>query len=100
MTIIHIVLTKLNGQQPENWNSDISATGQAMVGRIPGLIKCEVGPALESTKWRTQGWDQMLYAEIEDEEALKAYADHPVHVEYKNKTSPFTTDVLAFDLVV
>lgn len=32
MTIIHIVLTKLNGQQPSDWNADISATGQAMVG--------------------------------------------------------------------
>ena len=56
----------------------------------------------------------MLYAELKDEEALKLYADHPVHVEcvrnslsrprlliepdeivglhrYKNKTVPFTT---------
>lgn len=60
----------------------------------------------------------MLYAELKDEEALKLYADHPVHVEcvrssslqprlltvkgwndsfwhrYKNKTVPFTTGEL------
>ncbi|GAA5837414.1 hypothetical protein JCM3766R1_000439 [Sporobolomyces carnicolor] len=100
MTIIHIVLTKLNGQQPSDWKADISATGQAMVDKIPGLLRCEVGPPLESTKWRAQGWDQMLYAELESEDALKLYADHPVHVDYKNKTQPFTTDVMAFDLVV
>ncbi|GAA5839229.1 hypothetical protein JCM5353_008543 [Sporobolomyces roseus] len=114
MTIIHIVLTKLKKDElPENWTADISATGQAMVGKIDGLLKCEVGPPLVSTAWRAQGWDQMLYAELKDEEALKLYADHPVHVEYKNKTVPFTTgklpqsgrletteNVLAFDLVV
>ncbi|GAA5901647.1 Dabb family protein [Sporobolomyces salmoneus] len=100
MTIIHVVLTKLNGQQPANWKEDISSTGQAMVGKIPGLLRCEVGPLLESTKWRAQGWDQMLFAELESEEALKLYADHEVHVEYKNKTQPFITEVMAFDLVV
>ncbi|GAA6064379.1 hypothetical protein JCM10212_000488 [Sporobolomyces blumeae] len=101
MPIVHIVLTKLDpAKVPSNHVEDISATGRAMVGQIPGLTRCEVGPPLESTKWRTQGWDQMLYAELESEEALNVYATHPVHEAYKAKTAPMTTDVLAFDLVV
>ncbi|GAA5912298.1 hypothetical protein JCM5296_000491 [Sporobolomyces johnsonii] len=98
MPIVHIVLTKLNGEQPSSYAAEIGATGQAMVGQIPGLMRCEVGPPLESTKWRSQGWDMMLFAELESEKALEVYADHPVHEAYKAKTKPFTTDVLAFDI--
>ncbi|GAA5976812.1 hypothetical protein JCM21900_001602, partial [Sporobolomyces salmonicolor] len=39
-----------------------------------------------------------LFAELESEQALEVYADHPVHEAYKAKTKPFTTDVLAFDI--
>lgn len=33
----------------------------------------------------------MLYAEIESEEALKVYADHQAHVDFKKLTAPYST---------
>lgn len=33
----------------------------------------------------------MLYAELESEEALKAYAPHPAHEEFKKLPEPYKT---------
>jgi hypothetical protein len=33
----------------------------------------------------------VLYAEIESEEALKVYADHQAHVDFKKLTAPYST---------
>ncbi|BGP13092.1 hypothetical protein JCM10213_000905 [Rhodosporidiobolus nylandii] len=98
MPIIHVVLSKLNGQQPETHLDAIRATAQGMVGKIPGLKRCDVGPPLESTKWRAQGWDLMLFAELDDEKALEVYATHPEHEKYKAQTGPYNVDVMAFDI--
>lgn len=33
----------------------------------------------------------VLYAELESEDALKAYAPHPVHEQFKELTKPYST---------
>ncbi|GAA5971319.1 hypothetical protein JCM11641_008305 [Rhodosporidiobolus odoratus] len=98
MAILHCVLTKLNGKQPADIVQTVQAAGAGMVGKIPGLKRCSVGPPLESTKWRSQGWDIMLFAELEDEKALDVYATHEAHEAYKEHTKPYNVDVLAFDI--
>ncbi|POY73476.1 hypothetical protein BMF94_3413 [Rhodotorula taiwanensis] len=98
-SIIHTVFWKWNGQQPADYTEQLRTAAQAMVGQIPGLKRVEVGPALESTKARSQGWETMLYAEIESEEALKVYADHDAHVHFKTLTG-YKTDIMAFDIEV
>ncbi|GAA6005416.1 hypothetical protein JCM10207_002974 [Rhodosporidiobolus poonsookiae] len=99
MAIIHVVLTKLDGKQPASLLPKLKEAAQGMVGQIPGLKRCDVGPPLESTKWRSQGWDLMLFAELESEQALEVYATHAVHEQYKENTKPYNVDVLAFDIV-
>ncbi|GAA5856439.1 hypothetical protein JCM8547_008745 [Rhodosporidiobolus lusitaniae] len=97
MAIVHIVLSKLKGQ-PAGHLSVLQREARAMVGQIPGLKRCDVGPPLESTKWRSQGWDVMLFAELEDEKALEVYATHEVHVKYKELNKDYSQDTLAFDI--
>ncbi|GJN87724.1 hypothetical protein Rhopal_000679-T1 [Rhodotorula paludigena] len=98
--IVHIVMWKFNGQQPADYLSTLRAAAQAMVGKIDGLKRVELGPPLESTKARSQGWEAMLYSELESEEALLKYAPHPVHEEFKTNTKPYATDIMAFDLAI
>lgn len=38
----------------------------------------------------------MLYAEIESEEALKVYADHQAHLDFKKLTAPYSTGASCF----
>ncbi|HZX29196.1 MAG TPA: Dabb family protein [Telluria sp.] len=48
----------------------------ACAGIVPGILKFEVmlaQPGLEAT------YDVVLYSEFADQEALAAYASHPVH---------------------
>ncbi|GAA6041665.1 hypothetical protein JCM8097_003069 [Rhodosporidiobolus ruineniae] len=98
MPIVHIVLWKLNGEQPSTHISTLQQAARAMVGTIPGLRKCDLGPPLESTKHRNAGWELMLYAELDDESALALYADHPAHVAFKELTAPYNVEVMAFDI--
>ncbi|KWU41706.1 hypothetical protein RHOSPDRAFT_36762 [Rhodotorula sp. JG-1b] len=99
-TIVHTVFWKWNGSQPADYISQLRTAAQGMVGQIPGLKRLEMGRPLESTKARSQGWQTMLYAEIESEEALKVYADHQAHVDFKKLTAPYSTEIMAFDIEV
>ena len=49
---------------------------EALNGKIPGLIKLEVGFDFSHTDTSS---DVALYSEFESKEALKAYQDHPLH---------------------
>ena len=51
---------------------------EPLVGKIPGLRHLEVRPAF-------QGMDYALYSEFESRQALADYADHPLHLEAKDK---------------
>ena len=49
---------------------------EPLVGVIPGLLHMEIRRAF-------QGMDYALYSEFESAQALKDYADHPLHQEAK-----------------
>lgn len=94
---------------------DVWAPRSLLTGQIPGLKRVQMAPPLESTKARSQGWQTspfrsftlpyfchdlacltngtwtVLYAEIESEEALKVYADHQAHLDFKKLTAPYST---------
>lgn len=50
---------------------------EPLVGKIPGLKHLEIRGAYQG------GMDYALYSEFESKEALKAYAQHPLHLEAK-----------------
>jgi len=69
----HIVMWRLNNrdQAPE-----IKARLEALKGRIPGLLKIEVGIDFLQSE---QSADLVLIAELESREALAQYQAHPAH---------------------
>ena len=54
----------------------IASVLEPLVGRIPGLTHMEIRGAFN-------GMDYALYSEFESREALKNYAEHPLHLEAK-----------------
>lgn len=76
----HIILWKLkeelSADEALKVKADIKRELEALVGKVPGLIKMYI---------RTEGLessaaDIMMDSELVDEEALKAYQKHPEHV--------------------
>lgn len=73
----HIVLYTLKeGVNKEEAVKQIADVLEPLVGRIPGLMHMEIRRAYN-------GMDYALYSEFESREALKLYADHPLHQEAK-----------------
>ena len=76
----HIVFWKLNGATAEQKRTqavEIKKALEALNGRIPGLLKLEVGIDFSATD---ESADVALYSEFESRAALEVYARHPDHV--------------------
>ncbi|MFQ5518859.1 MAG: Dabb family protein [Mariprofundus sp.] len=70
----HIVMWKLRDKTDAG---EIKQRLEALDGKIPGLIKIEVGiDFLESE----QSADVVLYSELDSREALEAYQTHAEHM--------------------
>ncbi len=84
----HIILWKLKDEH----NNDSVKQGikeglEGLQGVIPGLISIKV----QTESLLSSNVDVMLDSAFENEEALKAYAIHPAHVEVADtKVRPFT----------
>ena len=84
----HIILWKLK----EEFNTDevkkgIKSSLEALKGVVQGLLEIKV----QYKTLPSYNVDVMLYSELESEEALKAYAIHPAHVEAADtKVRPYT----------
>ena len=78
--IKHIVFWKLKAEahgQPAAENARaIKAKLEALQGRIPGLLKIEVGIDFSRSD---SSCDLALYSELESRGALEAYQVHPDH---------------------
>ncbi len=73
----HIVLYTLKeGVDKKEAVELIRSVLEPLVGKIPGLQHLEIREAF-------QGLDYALYSEFESVDALKNYADHPLHIEAK-----------------
>lgn len=78
--IRHIVLWRLNGDTPEQKEPAaraIKAALEGLNGKIPGLLRLEVG--LDFSRGPDSA-DVALYSEFVSREALHAYHDHPEHL--------------------
>ena len=95
----HIILWTLNPALTEEEKKTVKAgikEGlEGLVGKIPGLIDVKVhidGRLASSTA------DLMLNCTLENEEALKVYAQHPEHLAVANtKVRPFTAQRACLD---
>lgn len=70
---------------------------ESLLGKIPGLLEIKV----ETDGLASSNADVMLYSVFENEDALKGYAIHPLHVAAADgKVRPFTKTRLCLDFEV
>ena len=98
----HIILWTLNpelsDEQKEEVKKDIKAGLESLKGVVPGLIDVKVNV---DGRLASSNCDVMLDCTLESEEALKAYAVHPAHVEIANtKVRPYTVQRTCLDFEV
>jgi len=78
--IKHIVLWKLHeyagGKTGSENGLEVKRLIEGMTGKIPGVIKLEVGLNFNSGP---DDADIVLYSEFDDKQALELYQVHPVH---------------------
>jgi hypothetical protein len=83
--IKHIVLWKLKdfaeGSTKQQNALKIKIMLEDMRGKIPGMLKLEVGLNFETSETAS---DILLYTEFESRDALNVYQDHQVHLKVKN----------------
>lgn len=98
----HIILWTLNpelsDEQKEEVKKVIKAGLESLKGVVPGLIDVKVNV---DGRLASSNCDVMLDSTLESEEALKAYAVHPAHVEVANtKVRPYTVQRTCLDFEV
>jgi len=86
--IKHIVMWRLLEKAGDKAGNALELKRQleSLNGRIPGLIKLEVG--IDFSK-ESESSDVVLYSEFENNAALQAYQVHPAH----NEVVPFVKSV-------
>lgn len=93
----HIILWKLKDEyNTADVKQGIKNSLEGLTGKIPGLleIKVNIEPLASSNT------DVCLYSVFENEEALKGYAVHPLHLEAANgKVRPYTETRACMDFV-
>ena len=83
--IKHIVMWKLRGDtmaERESHARRVKASLESLRGKVPGLVKLEVGLDLSRIDYAC---DVVLVSEFESPDALQAYADHPEHLRVKRE---------------
>ena len=94
----HVILWQLkdeySGAEIENIKAGIKEGLEGLQGVIPGLTEIKV----ITDGLASSNVDVMLDSTFESEAALKAYAEHPAHVEVANtKVRPFTATRACMD---
>lgn len=98
----HIILWTLNpelsDQEKANVKKGIKEGLEGLKGKVPGLLDVVVNV---DGRLQSSNCDVMLDSTLESEEALKAYAVHPAHVEVANtKVRPYTVQRTCLDFEV
>ncbi len=97
----HIILWQLKDEfsvdEKKEIRNGIKTGLESLAGKIDGLAEIKV----ETEGLASSNADVMLYSVFESEEALKAYAVHPAHVEVADsKVRPFTKTRLCLDFEI
>ena len=88
----HIILwtlkSELSESEKESVKAGIKEGLEALVGKVPGLVDVTVHI---DGRLASSNADVMLDCTLESEDALKAFALHPAHVEVANtRVRPYT----------
>ena len=86
--IRHVVLWKMRAAGEEAYEAARGAL-QAQQGRIPGLLRVEVGRNFSASR---RAVDMALVCDFESREALAAYHRHPAHMETRAVVDPLAAE--------
>ncbi|MFK5972514.1 MAG: Dabb family protein [Flavobacteriaceae bacterium] len=78
---------------------DCFAAMQAMVGKIPGLLKMEHG-SYESSEGLNDGYTHGFIMTFDGPKSRDAYLPHPLHEKVKDLVVPKLEQVVVFDFNV
>ena len=97
----HIILwqikDKFSEEEKTRIKEDVKEGLEGLAGQISGLLKIHV----QTEYLASSNADMMLYSEFTDEEALKAYAVHPLHVAVADgNVRPFVKSRVCMDYEV
>jgi hypothetical protein len=95
MTLQHIVLFSFPVDLDETDWADMQRQVRSWPTAIGGLDVLRVGPSINVE--RTRGYQYLLYMEVADEAALRAYQQHPVHQDFLRWVIDRNCTPLAFD---
>lgn len=93
--IRHIVFWKLKEENKAQNALRIKQDLEDLVGKIPGLLRVEVGINHPDTP--ESNWDVVLNCDLESVDALNAYQIHPLHVEAGKFIGSVRTDRACVD---
>ena len=86
--IRHIVLWRLKSPDEQAFTA-IRGALQAQVGRIPGLLRLEIGRSFNTGR---RAVDLALTCDFESRDALAAYHRHPAHMEARAVVDPLIAE--------
>ena len=94
----HIILWQLKDEltkeEKQNVKKGIKEGLEGLMGNIPGLLEIKV----QTEGLPTSNAEVMLDSSFQDEEALKTYASHPMHVAVADeKVRPYTKTRMCLD---
>jgi hypothetical protein len=97
--IVHVVVVWLKNPGNEVERKKLIDTASGFVGKIPGLIKVEGGPALPSTRpFVDSTFDVVVVMTFDSERSLQEYNTHPVHIQaVKEVLQPLAGKVVVYD---
>lgn len=98
IVIRHVVVFQKKPETDETTVQEIMMRLEALVGEIPGLTELRCTRSIASE--RPVVWTFLLDSFLESEEALKAYGEHPAHVEVNDWMSPFLENRAVIDYLV
>ena len=95
MTLQHIVLFSFPTDLSVDDDHAMRAHVASWAVEIPTMGRLRFGTDL--TGARTRGYQYLLYTEFQDQSALQAYRDHPVHLQFLAWLTERSCTPLAFD---
>lgn len=98
----HIILWTLNPELSDEEKTSvkrgIKEDLEGLVGKVPGLLDCKVNI---ERRLASSTCDVMLDSTLENEEALRRYAQHPDHIAVANeRVRPYTVQRSCLDFEI
>ncbi|KAI9018570.1 hypothetical protein CLU79DRAFT_760943 [Phycomyces nitens] len=94
--VVHIVIVKFKPEVTEEVKQETIRAVIALKNDIPEIISCSAGTTFTD---RSKGFEHGWVVELEKEEHLPLYAEHPSHLDFVKEHKPLFADLIALDYV-